>query len=233
MEITRTFDLLNLYKEKYKMEDALAGKEEGVWVRYSSDQYIDFANNVSYGLLAMGLKKGDKVATISNNRPQWNFVDMGVAQTGIIHVPIYPTISKEEYEYILKDSKPSVIFLSDKALYNKIKPIADKVESVKEVYSFNEVEGAKNWMEVVELGKNGVTIDKILVHDSGTHDPGIHMMLASMAPPEFPSAIGVIRAVKSETFDDNVWASIEYEKDNTSITNVDELLNSGNTWEID
>ena len=130
MEITRTFDLLNLYKEKYRMEDALAGKEQGVWVRYSSDQYIDFANSVSYGLLAMGLKKGDKVATISNNRPQWNFVDMGVAQAGIIHVPIYPTISKEEYEYILNDSKPLVIFLSDKALYNKIRPIADKVESV-------------------------------------------------------------------------------------------------------
>jgi long-chain acyl-CoA synthetase len=153
MEITRTFDLLKLYKEKYQMEDALAGKEKGIWVRYSSDQYIDYANNVSFGLLALGLKKGDKVATISNNRPQWNFVDMGVAQAGIIHVPIYPTISKEEYEYILNDAKPSVIFLSDKALYDKIKPIADKVDSVKEVYTFNEVETAKNWMEVVELGK--------------------------------------------------------------------------------
>ena len=153
MEITRTFDLLNLYREKYKMEDALAGKEKGVWVRYSSDQYIDFSTNISFGLLALGLKKGDKVATISNNRPQWNFVDMGVAQAGIIHVPVYPTISLEEYEYILKDSEPSVIFLSDKALFNKIKPIADNVESVKEVYTFNEVEGAKNWMEVVELGK--------------------------------------------------------------------------------
>jgi len=153
MEITRTFDLLNLYREKYKMEDALAGKEKGVWIRHSSDQYIDFPNNISFGLLALGLKQGDKVATISNNRPQWNFVDMGVAQAGIIHVPVYPTISKEEYEYILKDSQPSVIFLSDKALFNKIKPIADNIESVKEVYTFNEVEGAKNWMEVVELGK--------------------------------------------------------------------------------
>ena len=153
MEITRTFDLLNLYREKYRMEDALAGKEKGVWVRYSSDQYIDFSNNISYGLLELGLKKDDKVATISNNRPQWNFVDMGVAQAGVIHVPVYPTISLEDYEYILKDSAPSVIFLSDKALYDKIKPIADGIESVKEVYTFNEVEGAKHWMEVVELGK--------------------------------------------------------------------------------
>jgi long-chain acyl-CoA synthetase len=153
MEITRTFDLLNLYREKYRMEDALAGKEKGVWVRYSSDQYIDFAYNISYGLLAMGLKKGDKVCTISNNRPQWNFVDMGVAQAGIIHVPVYPTISLEEYEYILKDAEPSVIFVSDKALYDKIRPIADIVESVREVYTFNKVNGTKNWTEVVELGK--------------------------------------------------------------------------------
>jgi len=153
MEITRTFDLLNLYREKYRMEDALAGKEKGVWIRFSSDQYIDFAYNISYGLMAMGLKKGDKVCTISNNRPQWNFVDMGVSQAGIIHVPIYPTISLEEYEYILKDAEPSVIFVSDKALYDKIRPIADIVGSVREVYTFNEVNGAKNWTEVVELGK--------------------------------------------------------------------------------
>lgn len=153
MEITRTFDLLELYKEKYRMDDALAGKEKGVWIKYSSDQYIDHANFISYGLLALGLKKGDKVATISNNRPQWNFIDMGVSQAGIIHVPIYPTISKEEYDYILKDCEPSIIFVAEKGLYEKIKPIADKVGSVKDVYTISEVEGVKNLSEVVELGK--------------------------------------------------------------------------------
>ncbi len=128
-----------------------------------------------------------------------------------IHSMITGKETKEEYQLVLEHGEP-MLFGKDlqKGLI---------------------LEGTQ--LKVVELGKNGVTIDKILVHDSGTHDPGIHMMLASMAPPEFPSAIGVIRAVKSETFDDNVWASIEYEKDNTSITNVDELLNSGNTWEID
>jgi len=152
MEITRTFDLLNLYKEKYRMDDALAGKEKGIWVRYSSEQYIENVNFISCGLLALGLKKGDIVATISNNRPQWNFVDMGVAQLGIIHVPVYPTISKEEYEYILKDCEPSLVFVSDKGLYEKIKPIIDSVKSVRHVYTFNSVEDAKNWSEIVELG---------------------------------------------------------------------------------
>ncbi len=156
MEITRTFDLLNLYKEKYRMDDALAGKEKGIWVRYSSDQYIDHANSISYGLLALGLKKGDKVATISNNRPQWNFIDMGVSQLGIVHVPIYPTISKEEYEFILKDCQPAIIFVSEKGLYEKIKPIAGKVDSVRDVYTISDVEGAKTLAEIIELGKQSV-----------------------------------------------------------------------------
>ena len=153
MEITRTFDLLELYKEKYRMDDALAGKEKGVWVRYSSDQYLEQVNFISYGLLALGLKKGDRVATISNNRPQWNFIDMGASQAGLVHVPIYPTISKEEYDYILKDCKPRIIFVAEKGLYEKIKPIADREDSVLDVYTISEVEGAKNLSEVVELGK--------------------------------------------------------------------------------
>jgi 2-oxoglutarate ferredoxin oxidoreductase subunit beta len=87
-------------------------------------------------------------------------------------------------------------------------------------------------LKVVELDKDGVTVDDLLVHDSSTEDPGIHMMLASMAPPEFPAAIGVIRAVKTETLEDNIWNSIEHEKQNSPIKNVDALLNSGNTWDI-
>jgi long-chain acyl-CoA synthetase len=152
MEITRTFDLLDQYREKFKMDDALAGKEQGVWVRYSSEQFIETSYLTSYGLMELGLKKGDKVATISNNRPEWNFVDMGVSMAGIVHVPIYPTISLEEYEYILDDCKPRVIFVSDKALYDKIKPLAD-ARGVLDVYSFNEVEGAKNYAGILELGK--------------------------------------------------------------------------------
>lgn len=152
MEITRTFDLLSLYREKYRMEDALAGKEKGVWVRYSSDQYIEYSTLVSYGLMALGLKKGEVVATISNNRPEWNFVDMGLSQAGLVHVPIYPTISLEEYEYILKDCKPKLIFVSDMALYEKIKPVADAV-GVMDVYAFNEFEVGKNWSEILELGR--------------------------------------------------------------------------------
>ncbi len=88
-------------------------------------------------------------------------------------------------------------------------------------------------LKVVKLGENGITEKDILVHDPTTEDAGIHMMLASMAPPEFPAALGVIRAVKSETLEDAVWNSVEHEKQVSPYKNVDDLLNSGNTWEID
>ncbi len=88
-------------------------------------------------------------------------------------------------------------------------------------------------LKVVKLGENGITKDDILVHDPTTEDAGIHMMLASMAPPEFPAALGVIRAVKSETLEDAVWNAVEHEKEVSPYKNVDDLLNSGNTWDID
>jgi long-chain acyl-CoA synthetase len=152
MEITRTFDLLDQYREKFRMDDALAGKEKGVWVRYSSEQFIEKAHLTSYGLMELGLKKGDRVALISNNRPEWNFVDMGASMAGLILVPIYPTISLDEYEYILDDCKPRLIFVSDKALYDKIKPLAD-ARGVLDVNTFNEVDGAKNYAEILKLGE--------------------------------------------------------------------------------
>ena len=154
MEITRTFDILENYKLSYSgKQDAFIGKEKGFWKKYSADDYINNAYNISFGLLSLGLQKGDKVATISNNRPEWNFMDMGLSQAGIIHVPIYPTISNEDYNYILNHCDPRLVVVSDNVLYQRIKPIAGKITGIKEIYSFNEIEGVKNWKEIIELGK--------------------------------------------------------------------------------
>jgi len=153
MNITRTFDLLDRYKELYNIEDALAGKEDGEWVKYSSQDYINYANWVSYGLLALGFKKGDKIATISNNRPEWNFVDMGFAQIGVIHVPIYPTISAEEYDYIFKHSEVKALIVSSKLLWDKISSVVENIDSFKSVYSFNDIEELTSWKIIVEEGK--------------------------------------------------------------------------------
>ncbi len=153
MKITRTFDILTNYLEKYPdKEDALVAKEQGIWVKYSAKQYVETARFISYGLLAMGLEKGDKIATISNNRPEWNFMDMGMSRTGIVNVPIYPTISKEDYAYILKHAEPRLIIVSDKLLYQKIEHVAENSKEIVGIYSFNDIEGVKNCKEILDLG---------------------------------------------------------------------------------
>ena len=153
MEITRLFDIPHYQLQNFPKKDALAGKENGEWVRYSTKDFINQANAVSYGLLALGLKKDDKVANISNNRPEWNFVDIGILQIGAVHVPIYPTISEDDYKFILNDAGVKVVFVSDKALLEKIQNIRSSVPSIMEIYIYDEVEGAKNWSELKELGK--------------------------------------------------------------------------------
>jgi long-chain acyl-CoA synthetase len=154
MEIARTFDFLEYYRTDYIDKiDAFVAKEKGFWKRYSSADYIENVDKISYGLLSLGLKKGDIVITISNNRPEWNFMDMGLAQTGVIHTPIYPTISNEDYAYIINHCRPKLIVVSDNSLYERIKPIALKINSVKAIYSFNKIKGVKNWIEIKKAGE--------------------------------------------------------------------------------
>lgn len=157
MEVTRTFDLLEWSMTNHPKEDALAGKKNQEWVRYSTAEYVDHAKNMSYGLMALGMKKGDRVATVSGGRPEWNFADMGMSQAGIVHVPIYPTISFEDYEYILQHAEPKVVFIADKGLYEKLMPIIEKTTTVQDVFTFNDVDGAKSWREVIELGRENAS----------------------------------------------------------------------------
>src|SRR6056297_1393393 len=154
MEVTRTFDLLERYKNHYQKDDALAGKQNGKWVRYSTNEYIKYSHYFSYGLLSLGFKKGDKIATISNNRPEWNFADLEMAMAEIVHVPIYPTISESDYKYILKHSEVKAVIVSSLSLLNKIKPLVDKVKRIKKIYSFNEIEGIENWVQIIEAGRS-------------------------------------------------------------------------------
>lgn len=161
MEIRRTFDIIEWNKEKYPRIDMYAGKKDKVWIKYSVEEVSNYVNWVSYGLLSLGYKKGDKVATISGNKPEWNFVDLGVAQAGLIHVPIYPTISTEEYEYILEHSDVKAIFIGNRIIYNKVSPIVNKIQNLKDIFSFDPVEGVRSFDEVIEAGKR----DAVKYHD--------------------------------------------------------------------
>jgi len=137
-EITRLFDFPYYQLEHYNIPDALVTKYNGVWVKTSTEQYIAKANAISRALLRMGIQKDDKIALIStNNRTEWNIMDIGVLQTGSQTVPIYPTISETDYEYILNHSGSIYCFVSDAEVLRKVNLIKSNVPHLKEVFSFD------------------------------------------------------------------------------------------------
>lgn len=173
MELTRIFDLLPRYEESYrKKNDALAGKVNKQWVKYSIQDFRQKADSISYALLKMGIGKDDKVATISANRPEWNFVDFGVLQIGAVHVPIYPTISENDYKYILEHSDVKVVFIENANLYRKIKHIIPKIKSIIGLFSFTEIDGIKGFDELLSIGsKNEDSVKlKQIMDGVNSHD---------------------------------------------------------------
>jgi long-chain acyl-CoA synthetase len=153
MVIERTFDLIELNCEKYPRKDMYCGKQDKEWITYSTEDVRNNVNWVSYGLLAMGYKKGDKIATITGNKPEWNFVDMGLAQAGMIHVPIYPTISTDEYAFILEHAEVKAVVLGNNSIFSKISPIVPGLKNLREIFSFDPVSGVRSFEEIIEEGK--------------------------------------------------------------------------------
>ncbi|HZC36313.1 MAG TPA: long-chain fatty acid--CoA ligase, partial [Chthoniobacterales bacterium] len=151
---SRVFDLLSYQLIAFPRTDAFAYKVDGVWKRFSTKQSVEIIDSLAWGLHLIGVRSGDRVASVSdNNRPEWNFLDNAVLSLGAVHVPIYPNISPEEYEFILNDSGASLIFCSNQRLYELLRPVIDKVPSIKEMYVFDRVPDAKSWSELVSVGK--------------------------------------------------------------------------------
>ncbi|WP_281540476.1 AMP-dependent synthetase/ligase [Maribacter aestuarii] len=151
-KVTRLFDFPYYQLEKYNLEKSLVTKYDGKWIATSTQEYLDKANAMSRALLRMGIKKDDKIALISTaNRTEWNIMDIGVLQVGAQTIPIYPTISAEEYEYVLNHSESIYCFVSDEEVLQKVKKVM-KNTKLKEVYSFDEIPGCKNYAELFELG---------------------------------------------------------------------------------
>ncbi|TXD48496.1 MULTISPECIES: AMP-dependent synthetase/ligase [unclassified Polaribacter] len=153
-EITRIFDFPYYQLEKYNLKKAFSTKYDGKWESISSQEYIDQSNQLSRGLLKLGIQPDDKIAIIStNNRNEWNICDIGVLQTGAQTVPIYPTICKDDYEYVINHSEAIYCFVSDVDVLDKLNQIKDKTK-LKGVYTFNDIKGEKSWKEILELGKD-------------------------------------------------------------------------------
>lgn len=161
MEITRVFDILELYKTTYHKKDVLAGKENKVWKKYGSDDFINYSNYVSAGLLKLGLTEKDKVAIISNNRPEWNFCDFGCQQVNIVTVPVFPTISNTELQFIINHAEVKAVFISDKSIYAKLIAIEKEIPDVKHVISFNHIDGLMSFSDFIQLGKTNYNPEQI------------------------------------------------------------------------
>ena len=154
MEVKRVFDLLAHYKEKYPDQKvALAGKVNGQWREYSIDEYIEQTNIISGALIELGVQPQDKVAVISNNRPEWNILDMAITQVGAVMVPIYPTISEADYKIILNNCEAGICIVEGIAVMNKIEAIWPETPSLKKLYTFIDRGKYPFFANLLELGK--------------------------------------------------------------------------------
>jgi long-chain acyl-CoA synthetase len=158
--LTRIFDLHYHQLSNYPKDDALTDKIDGKWVPISTQSMITQAEELASGLIELGLKAGDKVGIIANNRSEWLITDLAILIAGMINVPIYPTITEEDYEYILNNAEVKICFVSDKDLFKKVSSVQPKVPSLERLYSYNNVNSCDHWTAVKELGK-GKNIEKI------------------------------------------------------------------------
>jgi long-chain acyl-CoA synthetase len=153
-DVSLLFDFPKHQLENFNLKKAFTTKQNGQWTSTSTQEYIDQYNKISRGLLKLGIEANEKIAVISTtNRTEWNVLDMGVLQIGAQNVPIYPTISKEDYEYILNHSEASYCFVSDSSILEKLNKIKGNTQ-LKEVYTFDQIAGEKNWQEILELGED-------------------------------------------------------------------------------
>ena len=150
---TRAFDFLHYQLEKYPKANCLNYKKDGAWHSYSTSEVNDIVNQLSLAFLEMGYKSGDKMAVISANRPEWNLVELAMQQIGVTSVPIYPTITTEDYKYIFAHSEVKIAFVGDVDIYGRVQEAIQSVDTIDAVFSFDKIEGCEHWTTVLEKGE--------------------------------------------------------------------------------
>jgi len=154
---TRIFDFLTYQLENAPLDNVLTTKCDGEWESISTSKYSKLANQISSAFLKLKINSNDKIAMIStNNRTEWSVVDMGIAQIGAVNVPLYPTITSKDYEYILNHSESKYCFVSDKMIYDKIITVRGNLKYLIDIYSFDKISGCKHWSELQSLGEENL-----------------------------------------------------------------------------
>jgi long-chain acyl-CoA synthetase len=153
----RLFDCIEVQLSQFPKEDMFAAKEEGgIWRKYSTKEVKETVHKLAVGLNHLGVSahdmsidKRDKIAVISNNRPEWLLLDMAVQKIGAVLVPIYPTLALPELEFVLNDASIKLVFVSDKDLYEKVQSIRSKVPTVQAVFTFDYLQPSLHWRDIL------------------------------------------------------------------------------------
>lgn len=174
---TRIFDIIEEQQRTGPQEICLARREDKQhWTTYSTHDFIRTARQLSRGLLQSGLQKGDKVAIIAlSNRPEWHFTDLACMQIGVVDIPIYPTISSKDYEYIFRHAEVKYVFVSDAILYRKISQVIPRIPGIRGVYTFDEVANLPGW--------------KTLLSDDTSRDAELDAIKNSIQPGDLATII--------------------------------------------
>lgn len=162
MKPTRLFDYVYFQKTNHPLEKSMGRRgADGKWIFYSTAEMIDLAERAASGLLDLGLQKGDRIAIAAyKNRPEWVVMDLAAQMAGMVSVPLYPTISPREYEFILNDSQCKLAFCGALDLYDKLKKAQPNSPSLQEVYKFDKEEGKPYWQSIFSE-KNKGQVEKI------------------------------------------------------------------------
>lgn len=178
--MTRLFDLLYHQLNTNPLDQSIKGRDaSGKWKSYSSQEVVNASEALASGLLSLGLKPGDKVGmVVYKNRPEWMILDFAIQMAGLISIPLYPTISVGEYEYILNEAEVKVAFCGGGDLYQKLSATQEKVSSLKDIYTLDKEEGKPFWEDIfnsdkkaeIEQIKTGIKGEDLatIIYTSGT-----------------------------------------------------------------
>jgi len=178
--INRVFDLLKYSLENFPKADFISGKINGVWKKYSTQEFCDTTDNLSRGLTTLDIQKGSRVAVMSANRPEWNICDYAIMQLGAYQIPLYPTLAEHDIKFIIENAEIKVVFVSDEIIYEKVKQVIATLQSPVKVYSFKKIDGVDHWEDLISIGRstqvdlesyrNAVTAEDIatIIYTSGT-----------------------------------------------------------------